>query len=66
MCVKSIAEKKGKFKKERKKEQILERIKRDVAAHGEIQPLNTPWVSWDRGRLGPAGCIVFVSCKQRR
>ena len=46
---------------ERKKERIVERIKRDLAAHGEIQPLNTPWVSWDRGLLGPAGCIVFAS-----
>jgi hypothetical protein len=52
---------------ERKKEQILERIKRDVAAHGsKAALLIVPWVNWYRGPLGPAGCIVFASCKQRR
>jgi hypothetical protein len=48
------------FLPNRKKEKKIGE-KRNVVAHGEMGPLITPWVSWDRGLLGPADCIIFAS-----
>ena len=45
----------------KQKERKIFGEKRNVAAHSEMGPLITPWVSWDRGLLGPADCIVFAS-----